>query len=208
MDLAECVVAVEPVVAAWGDDGGLELAEFDPAADRGGIDGDQRGELPSRDIHVWGGHAKGRYTTNRALQDVRAVFFTRGWILRDLRDYATMVSMSTTGLAPNWVPDASTFGARLALVRWRMGWNIREAERECNISQNLWGGWEAGKEPRNFIEIVNRIVLRTQVDRVWLMTGEGSPAPGPRPVTDVFRDGTVAITERPVVDLFTREAVA
>lgn len=83
--------------------------------------------------------------------------------------------MSTSELAPNWIPDVSTFGARLALVRWRMGWNLREAERECNITQNLWGGWEAGKEPRGFIETVNRITLRTGVNRVWLMTGEGSP---------------------------------
>ena len=85
--------------------------------------------------------------------------------------------MSTSQLASNWIPDVSTFGARLALVRWRMGWNLREAERECNITQNLWGGWETGKEPRSFVETVNRIVLRTGVDRVWLMTGEGSPEP-------------------------------
>lgn len=93
--------------------------------------------------------------------------------------------MNNTGLAPNWIPDTSTFGARLALIRWRMGWNIREAERECNITQNLWGGWEDGKEPRNLIEVVNRIVLRTQVNKVWLLTGEGSPEP--RHVIDVKR---------------------
>lgn len=77
----------------------------------------------------------------------------------------------------SWIPDTSSFAARLALVRWRMGWNVREAERECHISQNSWAGYESGREPRKFIEIVNRIVLRTGVDRVWLMTGEGSPEP-------------------------------
>jgi transcriptional regulator with XRE-family HTH domain len=95
--------------------------------------------------------------------------------LRDLRGYANIDFMSTSELASNWIPDVATFGARLALVRWRMGWNLREAERECNITQNLWGGWEAGKEPRSFVEVVNRITLRTGVNRVWLMTGEGSP---------------------------------
>lgn len=78
----------------------------------------------------------------------------------------------------NWIPDTSTFAARLALVRWRMGWNVREAERECNISQNSWAGYENGREPRKFVEIVNRIVLRTGVNKVWLLTGEGSPEPG------------------------------
>lgn len=77
----------------------------------------------------------------------------------------------------NWIPDTSTFGARLALVRWRMGWNLREAERECNLSQNSWGAYETGRDPRRFVEVVNRIVLRTGVNRVWLMTGEGSPEP-------------------------------
>ncbi len=88
--------------------------------------------------------------------------------------------MQENTLHQGWIPDTATFGARLALVRWRYGWNVREAERECNVSQNLWAGWEQGKMPRNFIEIVNRIVLRTQVNKVWLMTGEGSPEPGPR----------------------------
>jgi len=78
---------------------------------------------------------------------------------------------------PGWIPDTSSFGARMALVRWRFGWNYREAERECNTSKNLWAGWEQGSLPRNFIEVVNRVVLRTGVDKMWLMTGEGSPEP-------------------------------
>lgn len=80
-------------------------------------------------------------------------------------------------IQPNWIPDASTFGARLALVRWRMGWNVREAERECNVSQNTWGNWEEGALPRDLNGVVNRVVLRTQVAKYWLLTGEGSPEP-------------------------------
>lgn len=81
----------------------------------------------------------------------------------------------TTALNASWIPDASSFGARLALVRWRMGWNMKEAARECGITQNSWANWEAGAHPRNYVESVNRIVLRTRVDKIWLMTGEGSP---------------------------------
>lgn len=92
------------------------------------------------------------------------------------------VRMSNTAVSSNWIPDTSNLGARLALVRWRMGWNLKEAERECNLSQNTWAGYESGREPRRFLEVVNRIVLRTGVDRVWLMTGEGSPEPDLMPL--------------------------
>lgn len=83
----------------------------------------------------------------------------------------------TTARTPEitWIPDTNTFGARLALVRWRMGWNLKEAERECDITQNLWSNWETGSMPRNYLEAVAKIVWRTKVDRLWLMTGEGSP---------------------------------
>lgn len=106
--------------------------------------------------------------------------------------------VSTENLASNWIPDASTFGARLALVRWRMGWNLKEAATECNLTQNSWGNWEGGAMPRNYIEVVNRIVLRTGVDKIWLMTGEGSPEPV-RPEPDALDYGGVvsALTDHP-----------
>lgn len=74
-----------------------------------------------------------------------------------------------------WIPDTTTLGARLALVRWRMSWNVAEAERECGLSQNTWANWEAGAEPRKYTEAMTKIAWRTKVDRFWLMTGEGSP---------------------------------
>lgn len=101
-------------------------------------------------------------------------------------------------IQPNWIPDVSTFGARLALVRWRMGWNVREAERECNLSQNTWGNWEEGALPRDLNSVVNRIVLRTQVAKMWLLTGEGSPEPGNTPngtVGSVGLDPTASSVE-------------
>jgi hypothetical protein len=82
----------------------------------------------------------------------------------------------TTNTDARWIPDTSTFAARLVLVRWKMGWNRAEASKECNLaSPNAWATWEEGSMPRQFVENVNRIVLRTKVDRMWLMTGEGSP---------------------------------
>lgn len=86
--------------------------------------------------------------------------------------------MTNKAVNPNWIPDTATFGARLALIRWRMGWNLKEAAVECNLTQNSWGNWEDGVMPRNYIAVVNRIVLRTQVNKIWLMTGEGSPENG------------------------------
>lgn len=80
-------------------------------------------------------------------------------------------------LANNWIPDASFFGARLALVRWRMGWNVKQAADECQLSPTSWANWEAGREPRKYMATIAAIVLRTGVDRIWLMTGEGSPEP-------------------------------
>lgn len=80
-----------------------------------------------------------------------------------------------TSTATDWVPDTSTFGARLALLRWKMGWNIREAERKCGISQNNWSGWEQGKAPRKIVEVVSRIHWATGVNRDWLLFGVGNP---------------------------------
>lgn len=86
--------------------------------------------------------------------------------------------MTTTAVESNWIPDTSTFPARLVLVRWKMGWNRSEASKECNLSSaNAWANWEDGAEPRKYVESVNRIVLRTGVNKLWLMTGEGSPEP-------------------------------
>lgn len=95
----------------------------------------------------------------------------------------------------SWIPDTATFGARLALVRWRMGWNLKEAATECNLpSTNSWSNWEEGAMPRNYVDVVNRIVLRTRVDKVWLMTGEGSPEPtGPKAGTSDYKSEVVHV---------------
>lgn len=78
-----------------------------------------------------------------------------------------------------WIPGDDEFGARLALVRWRMGWNAKEAALACDLPQNSWRGWEvAGHLPRNVVEVVAKISARTGVDEYWLLTGKKNPRQG------------------------------
>lgn len=72
-----------------------------------------------------------------------------------------------------WVPDTSTFGARLALVRWRMGWNVAEAAHECGLLRQNWRLWEEGREPRQLTKVAMQIAGRTGVDYLWLCHGPG-----------------------------------
>jgi len=85
----------------------------------------------------------------------------------------------TTQTTSAWVPDLGSYGARLALVRQHMGWNMKEAARECGLPQNSWLGWEStGHNPRDFVRVSEAISKRTGVDLVWLMTGRTSPNGG------------------------------
>jgi len=81
-------------------------------------------------------------------------------------------TIPATQEAAAWVPDDSTFGARLALIRQRMGWNIAEAARECGVNTESWRLWEqAGREPRQLVTICMAIATRTGVDVDWLIKG-------------------------------------
>lgn len=83
----------------------------------------------------------------------------------------TQVTPETQTPEP-WVPDASTLGARLALIRQRMGWNITEAARECHVHAESWRLWEQqGREPRRLVTIAMAIATRTGVDLDWLVYG-------------------------------------
>ncbi|HEX6970261.1 MAG TPA: helix-turn-helix transcriptional regulator [Micromonosporaceae bacterium] len=73
-----------------------------------------------------------------------------------------------------WIPTTDTFAARLALVRHRMGWNIKEAARECGVGAATWRDWEtAGAMPRNLVTIAMTIATRTGCDYLWLVHGPG-----------------------------------
>jgi transcriptional regulator with XRE-family HTH domain len=81
------------------------------------------------------------------------------------------------------VPEL-TFGARLALVRQKMGWNIKEAATACGLPPQSWRGWEiSGREPHRKDTIAMTIATRTNVDFLWLAHGPNrgaQPAPSGR----------------------------
>lgn len=83
---------------------------------------------------------------------------------------STEVLGTSTANEQPWIPDDSTFGARLALVRWRMGWNVKEAAAECGIAAATWRLWEvSGSLPHNLIVRARKISDRTGCDLAWLV---------------------------------------
>lgn len=79
---------------------------------------------------------------------------------------------NSTGTGEAWVPRDDTFGARLALVRQHMRWNIKEAASECGVPAATWRLWELeGVEPRRYFETASAIAERVGCDLAWLMGG-------------------------------------
>jgi hypothetical protein len=87
-----------------------------------------------------------------------------------------------------WVPDMSTFGARLALIRQRMGWgNVKHAAEECGLPVQSWRSWERdGVDPTRKVEVAAKIAERTDCDYLWLVFG---PSRGARRVSAAVTDG-------------------
>src|SRR5258707_106817 len=79
---------------------------------------------------------------------------------------------ATTDTEP-WVPSDSTFGARLALVRQKMGWgNVKVAAVECGLPVETWRTWERDNvEPKRLLVIAMAIASRTGCDYLWLVHG-------------------------------------
>lgn len=97
-------------------------------------------------------------------------------IWRDRCRCASMLHMTTaTGeqrsTGDGWTAGPDTFGARLALVRQRMGWNITEAARECGLGAESWRLWEQGREPHRLVTIAMAIANKTGCDYLWLVHG-------------------------------------
>lgn len=72
-----------------------------------------------------------------------------------------------------WVADDSTFGARLALIRQRMGWgNVKEGADACGLPAESWRRWERdGRAPRDVVQIAEKISDVTGCDLGWLLAG-------------------------------------
>jgi len=80
-------------------------------------------------------------------------------------------------LPANWKPDTSAFGARLALIRWQLNYNLKEAAIACGFPPATWTTWETGGTmPRDLVAVTTQIAERTGVDRLWLMLGDEAPA--------------------------------
>lgn len=85
--------------------------------------------------------------------------------------------MTTSDAAPltRWVPDLSTFAARLAVVRNHMQWNAKEAAIACGFPAQSWRNWEQGNRPRDYAGVCEAISRRTGVPTTWLAFGPESP---------------------------------
>jgi hypothetical protein len=111
----------------------------------------------------------------------------------------TTAALGAPPADPGWVADASTFGARLALVRQRMGWgNIAKAAKECGVPTDSWRNWEVdGSEPRRLVTIAQTIATRTGCDLLWLVHG---PARGGVKATREWRSGARVLRQLPIPD--------
>jgi len=92
-----------------------------------------------------------------------------------------------------WTAGDDSFGARLALIRQRMGWNITEAARECGVGKaENWRLWEQGsRTPSRLVTIAMAIATRTGCDYLWLVHG---PNRGSRIRTSAYPPATVLAT--------------
>ena len=82
------------------------------------------------------------------------------------------MTISTTA-RQGWTVDASTFGARLALIRQHMGWgNVADAAKACGVPVASWRNWERdNRAPRQITLIAKQISTATGCDYLWLLLG-------------------------------------
>lgn len=81
-----------------------------------------------------------------------------------------------------WIPDDSTFSARLALIRNWMGWgNVKVAALACGIPVATWRSWERdGAKPHDLEAAARRIAARTGADYGWVLGGGEAANPSAR----------------------------
>ncbi len=85
--------------------------------------------------------------------------------------------MTTQRVEQGWVPE-ETFGARLALIRQRYGWNVKEAAVNCRIAVESWRNWERDHVlPSRYLDVVRTIAEATGADYDWLLDGRRFPPP-------------------------------
>ncbi|HEX4432836.1 MAG TPA: helix-turn-helix transcriptional regulator [Frankiaceae bacterium] len=84
-------------------------------------------------------------------------------------------------LEPPWTANDGTFGARLALIRQRMGWNAKEAALVCGLAPQSWRTWESGTMPHGsrYFEICAKIAAAANCDYGWLVDRRPNEKVGP-----------------------------
>ena len=119
-----------------------------------------------------------------------------------------------------WKPSDDDFGVRLAMIRHRMRWNVKEAARVCGLPAQSWRQWELeGVIPRNQVVIAKQIAGATGCDYLWLLAGPDGKSPEPtrrlpghdRVVATVgppLRPAGVVTKTQPIVSSSTRAGLA
>lgn len=117
--------------------------------------------------------------------------------MRDSPYYAGMTTVVEPIDTHGWAADASTFGARLALVRQRMAWgNVKEAANACGLPVESWRHWERdGALPRRLVDVAKQIAGATGCDYLWLVAG---PDAATRRYVDPLAPRVVAPAGRPI----------
>lgn len=74
-----------------------------------------------------------------------------------------------------WTPE-DTYGARLALIRQRMRWNVKEAATFCGINHQSWRNWESGGVPQDVYATSAKIAAAAGCSESWLVGGQNRKA--------------------------------
>lgn len=124
-----------------------------------------------------------------------------------------MTTVSQEAGTDPWVANDATFGARLALIRQRMGWgNVKEAAIRCGIPAQSWRTWERdGVMPQGsrYFAICAQIAAVVGCDYGWLVDRRPSKTVKPsapkvsRKLRSIAGSGTVATLNRPLIGVVT-----
>lgn len=97
--------------------------------------------------------------------------------LPEERDDTAKVVDESSPQTPGRRP-ADTFAVRLLLARHLNGMTISDAAEASGLNDATWSTWEAGRRPRDQVEVCQRIADALDVDFNWLLLG--GPLAGPR----------------------------
>lgn len=101
-------------------------------------------------------------------------------------DTAKVVDESSA--APEGRRPADTFAVRLVLARHLNGMTISDAAQASGLNDATWSTWEAGRRPRDLLDVCRRIAEGLDIDFNWLLLG--GPLAGPRGVPTKRAPGT------------------